>query len=99
MCIPLKHYFHPPPDPSTSAQQSSPENHKGVLPYRHIPVVASSSFLRTTTKRDMFELTGSTRAQHPASGKAVAVDSHGDKTITEESALDSSNNPSTQLEI
>lgn len=52
---------------STTAKHQS-EHKQAPGPYVHVPTAASSSFLRTTTKRDMFELTGSGRKQ-PISGE------------------------------
>lgn len=73
ICSRIKQIFRGPqknPTPGSHQEFREQDRHeKSDVPYHHIPTGASSSFLRTTTKTDMFELKGSRRNQ-PVSGEA-----------------------------
>lgn len=99
MCVPFGRFFNRRSEPSDSAHQSSQENHEDeeTSPYRHVPVSASASFLRTTTKRDMFEVTEGTRTRNPVSSGAIPEASHSDEKLGI-SSMDSGNNQSIQPE-
>jgi hypothetical protein len=80
ICSRLRRRFRGPPKESRAAKlgklpeserQDLDVSEKGSGPYQHIPTAAQSSFLRTTTKRDMFELTGN--GKQLASGEASVV--------------------------
>jgi hypothetical protein len=73
ICSRLKRLLKGPPKSVQPAHQNQ-EQHEATTPYRHVPMAAASSFLRTTTKRDMFELSRSSSKRPLVSGEADAAD-------------------------